>query len=292
MAENIRIGLQIPQAGPNAVSDFVKQFIWHARRSGFSKFWVGDHILMGGFQHRAKEHETFLEPLVLLAYLLGEFNDIEVGTSILVVPYRNAFSLAKAIATLAHLTQKDVSVGIGAGWAEHEFNALGCPYHERGRTTDDFCRLFTNLRDAPDDAWQVGPYSYSGSGFEPRFSARTQLWIGGNSSAARRRVAKWGDAWQPTGLSSEGMREGVAELKRFCDQRGRDFSKLVIALRLRVRPTPDASPHYVSELLGPYVEAGVTDFLLELNTRDRQSALDSIERLATSARFAGFLNPT
>ena len=67
---------------------------------------------MGGFQHRSKVYETFLDPLVLLAYVLGEFDDIDLGTSILVVPYRNAFALAKGIATLTHLSRKDVAVGI------------------------------------------------------------------------------------------------------------------------------------------------------------------------------------
>lgn len=292
MAETIRVGLQIPQAGPNANPDFIKQFVRHARRSGFNKFWVGDHILMGGFQHRAKEFETFLEPLVVLAYLIGEFDDIDIGTSIIVVPYRNAFALAKGIATLAHLTQKEVAVGIGAGWAENEFEAVGRPFRQRGHAADEFCRLFTNLRDQPDTNWKVGPYTYIGSGFEPRISARTQLWIGGNSSAARRRVAKWGNAWQPTGLSVEGILDGRAELQQFCEQAGRDAATVVTALRLRVRPTQEAPADYVGALLGPYVEAGVTDFLLEINTREQQRALDSISRLSSSAQLAGYLSST
>ncbi len=289
MAGKVRIGLQVPQAGPNAVADFIKPFVQQAHRAGVRKYWVGDHILMGGFQHRAKEHEIFLEPLVLLAYILGEYNDIDVGTSILVVPYRNAFALAKGIATLAHLSQNDVSVGIGAGWAEHEFDALGRPFRERGRDADAFCQLFTQLRDVPDEAWQVGPYSYEGTGFEPRISGHTQLWVGGNSPAARRRVVKWGDAWQPTGLSVDGMLDGIADLKRLCNQAGRDAAEVEIGLRLRVRPAPDVAPTFLGDLLGPYIDAGVTDFLLEINTRERQRALDSIERLADSARLAGYL---
>lgn len=289
MTDQICIGLQIPQAGPNAVAKFVKTFVRHGRDCGFRKFWVGDHILMGGFNHRAREDETFLEPLVLLAYVQGEFDDIELGTSILVVPYRNAFALTKSIATLAHLSNRNLAVGIGAGWAEREFEAVGSSFRERGKSADEFCQVFTNLRSNPDEAWQVGPYGYSGRGFEPRLSARTQLWVGGNSAAARRRTAKWGDAWQPTGLSVEQMKDGITHLKQLCDLNRRDFSQLVMGLRLRVRPTPDASPHYVGDLLAPYVELGVRDFLLEINTRERQRALDSIDRLAASSRLAGWL---
>ncbi len=249
-------------------------------------FWVGDHILMGGFAHRAKEHETFLEPLVLLSYIAGEMDDIELGTSVLIVPYRNAFSLAKSIATLAHLTQRHLAVGVGVGWAEHEFEALGLPFRARGRQTDEFCELFAKLRDTPDETWQVGSYVYRGSGFEPRLDGHTSIWVGGNSATARRRVVRWGDAWQPTGLTVEAMQAGVAELRVFCEAAERDFSELEIGLRLRIRPTPEASPHYIGDLLGPYIDAGVRDFLLEINTRDRQRALESIDRVVASARLA------
>lgn len=286
MGDDVRLGLQVPQAGPNAVAGFVKDFVRRAHTGGIRMFWVGDHILMGGFQHRAKEHETFLEPLVLLSYLAGEWDDIELGTSVLVVPYRNAFSLAKGIATLAHLTQNRFAVGVGAGWAEHEFDALGVPFRKRGRHTDEFCQLLSKLRDTPDETWQVGAYSYHGNGFEPRLDARTSLWIGGNSPAARRRTARWGDAWQPTGLSVDAMQEGIAELRGFCQESGRDFSALKIGLRLRIRPTPEAPADYIGDLLGPYIDAGVRDFLLEINTRDRQRALESIDRVVVSAQLA------
>jgi len=289
MHNEVRLGLQAPQAGPNAVAHFVKDFVRRAHAGGFRMFWVGDHILMGGFNHRAKEHETFLEPLVLLSYIAGELDDVELGTSVMIAPYRNALSVMKSIATLAHLTQQRLSIGIGAGWAEHEFNALGAPFHERGRLTNEFCQLFAKLRDTPDETWEVGPYRYGGGGFEPRLEANANLLIGGNSSAARQRAARWGDGWQPTGLTVEEMRIGIAELRTFCQKAEREFSEVEIGLRLRIRPTPEASPHYIGDLLGPYIDAGVRDFLLEINTRDRQRALESIERVVASARLASLI---
>jgi alkanesulfonate monooxygenase SsuD/methylene tetrahydromethanopterin reductase-like flavin-dependent oxidoreductase (luciferase family) len=290
MPDVVRLGLQVPQAGPNAVAGFIKDFVRRAHAGGFRMFWVGDHILMGGFNHRAKEHETFLEPLVLLSYIAGELGDIELGTSVMIAPYRNAFSVMKSIATLAHLTQRRLSIGIGAGWAEHEFDALGVPFRARGRLANEFCQLFTKLRDAPGDAWEVGPYVYQGSGFEPPLDAHVNLWVGGNSPAARRRTARWGDGWQPTGLTVEAMQTGIAELCEYCQEAERDFSALEIGLRLRIRPTPEASPHYIGDLLGPYIDAGVRDFLLEINTRDRQRGLESIDRVVASAQLAGFIS--
>ena len=158
-----------------------------------------------------------------------------------------------------------------------------------GQFTDEFCELFTKLRDTPDEAWSVGQYKYSGSGFEPRLNARTNIWVGGNSKAARRRTARWGDAWQPTGLTVNAMREGITELGQLCMEAERDPAQIEIGLRLRIRPTPDASPQYIGDLLGPYIDLGVTDFLLEINTRERQRALDSIDRVVASAQMANLM---
>ena len=83
---------------------------------------------------------------------------------------------------------------------------------------------------------------------------------------------------------------GIAELREFCQEAERDFSALEIGLRLRIRPTPEASLHYIGDLLGPYIDAGVRDFLLEINTRDRQRGLESIDRVVASAQLAGFIS--
>ena len=283
----VRAGLQIPQAGPNADGPFVTDFVAHARQVGVRSFWVGEHIVMGGFSHRAKVTETFLDPLVALAYLAGMNRDVELGTSVLVVPYRNPLVLLKGLCTIAHLTQQRLIVGVGAGWAEEEFNTLGSDFHRRGRTTDEFCEMFLRLRDEDEGGWQVGRFTYSGRGFEPRPTPLTELWIGGNSAAARRRAARYATGWQPTGQAPDVVREGIDEVRRQAATFGRDPEAISLGIRLRVRVTPENHRDELPNLFEAYQEAGVTDFLCEVNTRDRGYTLEAITHAVEAFRRAG-----
>jgi probable F420-dependent oxidoreductase len=285
----VRIGLQIPQAGPNASADFVTQYVRQAQRLGINTFWVGDHILMGGFKHRAKVDENFLEPLVLLGFVAGFNSAAELGTSVLVVPYRNLFVLAKGLATVAHLIRGRLKVGIGAGWAEEEFTALGRDFHQRGKAADQFCEIFHRLRTQPDEPWSVGPYTYQGGGFAPSLPARAELWVGGNSPAARRRAARWGDAWQPTGLAPDAVHAGMDDVRALCEATGRDPDTVTSGIRIRVRLRTPEQRKGLETTLSAYIEAGVTDLLLELNTREQSYALQAIEEVGGTCKAMGIL---
>ena len=287
--QRTRVGLQLPQAGPNAQRQFVTEFLQHARAAGIRSFWVGEHIVMGDYRHRAKTQELFLEPLVLLAFVAGSDPEVELGTSVLVVPYRNPLVLLKGLSTLAHLTGRRLIVGVGAGWAEEEFDTVGAAFHRRGRVTDEFCEIFHRLRDQGQDGegWRVGTISYRGRGFQPLPSPLTELWVGGNSAAARRRAARFGSGWQPTGLSPDATRAGIDEVRTLCEAQGRDPAEVCSGVRLRVRVTPQAARDELPALFAAYREAGVTDFLCEVNTRERGYTLEAISHLVESFRRAG-----
>jgi alkanesulfonate monooxygenase SsuD/methylene tetrahydromethanopterin reductase-like flavin-dependent oxidoreductase (luciferase family) len=290
-SRGVRFGLQMPQAGPNADRTFLAQFIRHAAQSGIRAFWVGDHIVLGGYQHRAKEQEVFLDPLVLLAYAAALDPDIELGTSVLVAPYRNAFALLKGLCSLSHLMQRRLVLGVGAGWAEQEFDVVGADFRRRGHTTDQFCEVFDRLSARPEQAWQVGPYRYSGGGFHPLPAPTMELWVGGNSLPARRRAARYATGWQPTGLDPDAVAEGMAEVRRLAEAGGRDPGEIVSAVRLRLRILPETYRTVIPSLLDQYLDAGVTDFLVELNSRDRDYTLTAIERLAECLELLGVRQP-
>ena len=284
-----RIGVQLPQAGPNATLPFVREYIQRALDRGIRSLWVGEHIVMGGYEHRASIEGTFLDPLVLLAHATGLSPDVDVGTSVLIVPYRHPLVLAKGLTTLAHLTQGRLTVGVGAGWAEAEFATLGAPFARRGEVTDQFCEIFRRLQSDPGEPWTIGEYTFTGGGFGPPIPPSAELWIGGNSAAARRRVAKWGDGWQPMRVEPEELAAGVVEIREQCERNGRDPSAVRAGLRLRVRLGGDTPAAEVEASLSGYVEAGVEDFVIEINTRERERALDSIDRLAESCAALGIL---
>jgi alkanesulfonate monooxygenase SsuD/methylene tetrahydromethanopterin reductase-like flavin-dependent oxidoreductase (luciferase family) len=285
--KDVRIGFQIPQAGPNADAEFITEFVRLGKRSGVGSFWVGDHILTGGYEHRVQPGANFLEPIVSLSFMAGLDPDIELGTAVLVVPYRNALVLAKSLSSLAHLTRRRISVGVGTGWAEVEFDALGVPFKRRGKSTDEFCEVLNRLRTQPYEPWQVGPYSYRGGGFDPPMSPLVETWIGGESEYALRRAARWGSAWQPSvfgpgwwqerGPNPTEYKAATQKIREQCEANGRNADSVMSAVKLRLHNVTDEKERsQLPALFEAYHEAGVIDFECEVSTADRGYALAAI----------------
>lgn len=146
------------------------------------------------------------EPLVTMAHIAGLTRTIRLGTSVLVVPMRDPFVLAKQVATLHGLSGERVTLGVGVGWDKEEFALVKVDFGRRGKVTDetlDLLRhLFTTGR---------GP---SGRGvFEPRPRTPVPIMVGGNSDAALRRAAAYADEWQGVGLTPSQFRAYAERLR-------------------------------------------------------------------------------
>ena len=113
--------------------------------------------------------------------------------------------------------------GVGVGWSEAEFAALGVPFHERGARTNEYLRLWQAC-------WAPGKVSFAGKFFsfsemhvnpKPVQQPHPPIWIGGASDAALRRAARFAALWQPTPLPLAGLVERQTALHQACDQIGR-----------------------------------------------------------------------
>jgi len=116
-----------------------------------------------------------------LAWLAGITGKIRLGTTVLIVPYRHPLLIARMAANLNDLSGGRLVLGVGAGWAVQEFDALGVPFGQRGKLTDDYLR-------AVRAAW-ADEQDYRGG--------RIPIWVGGNSDAGLRRAVRLGEAWHP-----------------------------------------------------------------------------------------------
>ncbi|MFN8556805.1 MAG: LLM class flavin-dependent oxidoreductase [Dehalococcoidia bacterium] len=128
---------------------------------------------------------------------------------------------------------------------------------------------------------------YAGRGFEPSPRPDTELWVGGNGAVAHARTVRYGSGWQPTGLSPEDVRSGMEQVRRLAEEAGRDPTGISCGLRLRVRVLPETYRSELPGLFESYLAAGVTDFLCEINTRERAYTLEAIANLVESFRLAG-----
>jgi probable F420-dependent oxidoreductase len=168
-----------------------------AERAGFDALSLSEHPVPGARWLASGGHQT-LDPLVALACAAGATERLRLVTYLAVAPYRNPFLLAKAAATLDRLSGGRVTLGLGAGYQKSEFHALGVDFDERNA-------LFDEALEALPRHWSGEPFSYQGRHFNARdVIARPRpvqnpipIWIGGNSTLSRRRVAERGQGWIP-----------------------------------------------------------------------------------------------
>jgi probable F420-dependent oxidoreductase len=193
-----------------------------------------------------------------------------VGTTVLIVPYRNPVLTAKMVASLDALSGGRVVLGIGAGWVPEESAALGVPFAERGAMTDEYLAAMRELWTSPAPSF-AGKYTqFSELRFEPKPIQKPHppVWVGGHSPAALRRAAAIGSAWHPINHPVEDIRAGRAEIVRLCKAHGRAVPPIVTmridTFVLEAGQRPPAPIHGGSMLAGAPGE--LVDKIAELAT--------------------------
>ena len=238
-----------------------------------------------------------------MTYLATVTRRIRVGTSVLVIPYRNPVATARALATADYLSGGRVILGAGIGWWREEFEALGVPFEERAARTVEALRLMREIWTKPrvrfdGRFWQVR----EAGGVRPHPAQRPSIpiWIGGHGDAALRRVVEVADGWHPLGLrppvtlhpAELGAR--VGRLHELAAAAGRDPSSIVVAFKGPVafrdgagrdRAPLTGSPAQIIEDLQAYVAAGARHFVLDFSVPTPPEMLDVL------ARFAGDVRP-
>jgi probable F420-dependent oxidoreductase len=197
-----------------------------AEELGLDGVFVPDHILAkpATTQHYGAH---WPDPFSLLAYLAGRTRRIQLGASVIVLPYRNALVAAKAAATVDQVSGGRFIFGVGVGWDAEEFRDLGLPFDQRGAMSDDYIRAIKAAfaADVPDYKGRF--LTFSGATFSPRPAQRPHppIWVGGApggiSRPAVRRCAELGDAWHPLGLSLDDLEAGVKILRELASRHGR-----------------------------------------------------------------------
>jgi probable F420-dependent oxidoreductase len=169
-----------------------------AEAAGFSGFGFTDHPAPSRRWLDGGGHDA-VDPFVALGFAAAHTTNLRLVPNIVVLPYRNPFLVAKAGATLDRLSNGRFTLAVGAGYLRSEFAALGVAYEERNS-------LFDEALEVIHLAWTSDEVTFDGRHFSARSVAarprpvaepRPPIWIGGNSSAARQRVADHAEGWCP-----------------------------------------------------------------------------------------------
>jgi probable F420-dependent oxidoreductase len=205
----------------------------HAEALGYHSVWGNDHMTT---QHYVRAEfpvpPRFWEPLVTYSFLAAHTTTLRFGTGVLVLPMRRDIVVtAKQIATLDHLSNGRVEIGVGVGAYREEFEALNPDGQvHRGDMVEEGVRALQLLFSARVASFDGKYYKFKDVELFPKpKQARLPIYFGGNNPAHLRRTAEYADGWIPAGLPVETLRRMVGELKQMTEVAGRKFSDLQIA---------------------------------------------------------------
>ena len=131
----MQVGIHLPHAGEQATPERIRRAAQQAEDMGLSDVWVSEHIIVP--RASFPRSPLFYDPVLSLTWAAAVTRRVRLGTSVLVLPMRHPLPLAKELATLQNFSEGRLILGAGVGWLEAEFAALGAPFHERGRRTDE-----------------------------------------------------------------------------------------------------------------------------------------------------------
>lgn len=206
-----------------------------AETAGFAGFGFTDHPAPTQKWLDAGGHDA-LDPFVAMGFAAAHTRTLRLIPNVVVLPYRNPFVVAKAGATLHLLSGGRFTLAVGVGYLKREFTALGVDFEERGALVEEALQVIRAIWAGDDVNFEGRHFTASGITAHPRPDVAPPIWVGGNTAAARRRVAEYGDGWCPfpaAGIlaqtartdpmdSLDTLKSGIEDLRRRLDSAGRD----------------------------------------------------------------------
>jgi probable F420-dependent oxidoreductase len=250
MARIDQFGLDVGTYGKLAQPDIILDLARYAETTGFESIWLPDHVafptkfaskypynVTGSFP--APLSDPLLEPIATMGVLVGATKRVNIGTAVLIVPYRNPVLLARMLVTLDQFSGGRIILGAGVGWLAEEFELLGAAdFKRRGKVTDEYLEIFKRVAAGGEASFAGETYR-----FAPIFSVpgavrrpHPPILIGGLSDAALRRVARQGTGWLAVTLGPKQLPERLSRLRQLCAEHDRRFEDLDLTYKIFLDP--------------------------------------------------------
>ena len=263
----MQLGVVFPQteigSDPGAVRDYAQA----AEALGYEHLLVFDHVLGADASKRAewnrpyRHTDAFHEPFVLFGYLAAITEKLQMTTGILILPQRQTALVAKQAAAVDVLTGGRLRLGIGVGWNDVEYEALGESFRNRGRRCEEQIELMRAL-------WTNEVISFDGryhrvthAGINPLPVQRPiPVWFGGGADRVVERIGRLGDGWFPQFQPDGEGQERIGQMREAAQKAGRDPASIGIEARMNFADGPDAW----NRTAEAWAEAGATH--ISINT--------------------------
>ena len=239
----------------------------------------------------------FFDTMTCLAFLAGCTETIQLGMSVMVLPYRHPLHWSRIATTIDQLSTGRLILGVGVGWMEEEFAAMNAPFKERGKVSDEQLTLLKQL-------WSDDHITFHGKYYhvddiavlpKPYQKPRLPIWVGGEGKYAQRRAGQFGDAWFPyfVKVTPEQLAAGYDNVRAEAKKAGRDPDQVQLACCLPVELTPTDGPQItdylkgsieqVKERLKQFIAVGCVHIGLQFMIPHYPERREQIERFAKEA---------
>jgi len=285
---------QIEPADEFTTMQAVQEIGQAAEKAGFNAGLVTDHpaptsrwLDSGGHYAQA--------PFVMLALLAACTTKLRLQTGILVLPYRNPFTVARDVATLDRFSNGRVTLSVGAGYLKGEYRAVGADFDQRNEIMDEYLRALRVSLTGEEFTFEGTGYKAFGNRIQPGpIQNPVPIYVGGNAKRAIRRVVELADGWNPFFTSGGGvdtnttrtaamageedLRAGITYMREYCETFGRtDVPEIVLGSV--TSPGEKLSTQEYIDRVNMYRELGVSAAGLSVTGRTRAEWCDNAQRL-------------
>ncbi len=276
-------GVHLQHLGRGTGRDTLIGFAQEVDRLGFHSGWTSDHVCWpadvsskypytkdGSFP--ATPDMSWLDPIGTLLFVAACTENLRLGFTVLILPYRPPVATAKQLATLDVVSDGRLILGVGVGWMKEEADVLGMPWDNRGARSDEQLEIFERLFRDEKPSYDGAYYAFPEVGFEPKpIQNPVPVWVGGHTPAAFRRIARFGHGFHAAFQPLDVVAAEWAEVVKACEDHGRDPSEIELSLRVYLDPAaamePDksiaGSADQMVDTIGRMQEVGIGHILLD-----------------------------
>ena len=293
----MKFSMQLPAmviepAGEFQTAQAVREITMQMEASGVHACWVTDHPAPAADWLRDARGHDAIDPFVALAAAAACTNRLQLHINLLVLPYRNPFLTAKAVASLEVLSGSRTILGVGSGYLEGEFAALGVDFRQRGKLTDEALETMMLAWSGEDVVKQGMNFDARGNLARPFPPRKPAIWIGGVADKSLERVVKWGNGWLPIfGPNDPGkfrkaqkllgslddLKAGVARLNEMLEAAGRtDPVDVSVNLPMAIGEPSAPEAQRVLDAVHACREAGATWVFAGLPHPSRKALLENL----------------
>ena len=233
----MRAGVNILNFGPGVEPESFLRWAQVSEGLGYHSVMISDHVAVTpGVSQRYPE--PFYDAFATLSWLAGQTSRIQLGTTIIVLPYRHPALIARLVANLDQLSGGRFIFGVGVGNAEDEFKVLGVEHAKRGAIANEDLRIMLALWNSAEPVTLKGRYYEIDQvqGIPTKQKPHPPVWVGGASDGALLRAVRYGQAWHPNVRDFDQMEHtDLPKLKAIAANEGKPIPALCPRMRMDIR---------------------------------------------------------